>query len=153
MRHHYRFESRWVVDHPRPAVHAVLADVLDYPRWWPQVRRVTQRGERSGDVVCRSFLPYALRLRLTATIEDPDAGALEVAVGGDLHGWCRWDLGPEGPATRLVFTQQVEARSGVLRTAAFGGRPLLEANHAWMMRGCRRGLERRLSAPGARTAR
>ncbi|MDP3967416.1 MAG: polyketide cyclase [Nocardioides sp.] len=153
MRHHYRFESRWVVDHARPGVHAVLADVLDYPSWWPQVRRVTRRGERSGDVVCRSFLPFALKLRLTATVEDPEGGVLEVEVGGDLDGWCRWDLATDGQATRLSFTQEVEARSGVLRAAAFGGRPLLEANHAWMMRGCRQGLERRLSEPAARTAR
>lgn len=164
-RHHYRFASRWEVARPVDQVYAVLHGVADYPRWWPQVRRVEEIDERSGHVVCRSALPYALRLVLRAEQEDPKAGVLGVAVSGDLEGWCRWTLAPSTTGTRLAFDQEVTAVAPVLRLGGrLGvlGRPVLEANHAWMMRGCRRGLERRLaelsglgglSGPGGGSAR
>ncbi len=157
MSHHYRFRSTWTTPHPVPEVYDVLHDIRAYVAWWPQIRAIEEIDDRSGHARCRSFLPYSLRLLLRATVEDRDAGVLEVDVDGDLAGWCRWRMEPTdagGPATRLWFEQEVEARARLLRTTGRLGRPVLEANHAWMMRGCRRGLERRLSrGPDGRTPR
>lgn len=145
MSHHYRFSSTWTTPHPVAEVYDVLHDIRGYVAWWPQIRSIEEIDDRSGHARCRSFLPYSLRLLLRATVEDPDSGVLEVDVDGDLDGWCRWRMEPEGTATRLWFEQEVEARAPLLRRTGRLGRPVLEANHAWMMRGCRRGLERRLS--------
>lgn len=157
MSHHYRFTSTWTTAHPVAEVYAVLHDIRGYVDWWPQIRAIEEIDDRSGHARCRSFLPYSLRLLLRATVEDPEAGVLEVDVDGDLDGWCRWRIEPEGGAggrTRLWFEQDVEARAPLLRRTGRLGRPVLEANHAWMMRGCRRGLARRLSSgPGGGTLR
>jgi len=158
MSHDYRFRSTWTTPHPVPEVYDVLHDIRGYVGWWPQIRSIEEIDERSGRARCRSFLPYSLRLVLRATVEDPDRGVLEVDVDGDLDGWCRWRMVPEatpgGPGTRLWFEQEVVARAPLLRRTGRLGRPVLEANHAWMMRGCRRGLDRRLSrGPGGRTPR
>ena len=75
-----------------------------------------------------------------------EAPVLEVAVSGDLDGWVRWTLtpdGPEGRATRTDFTQEVTV-DGALAWASYVARPLMTWNHHRMMRGCEVGLRSRL---------
>ncbi len=137
----YEFHHEWWLA-ARPAeVYAVLAEVASYPTWWPQVRWVVQTDERTGHVGCRSFLPYTLDLTLRSEVEDPDSGLLEVAVSGDLTGWCRWALSEESGGTRLLFDQDVAVEGRVLQLGGRLLRPVLVANHTWMMRGARRGLQ------------
>jgi uncharacterized membrane protein len=142
----YRFRSAWTVDLDADRLFAVLSDIASYPRWWPQLRSVERFDEDTATVECRSALPYTLRLLARRATEDPEARVLEVRLDGDLHGWSRWTLAPEQGRTALVFEQEVVVRGRALRWVGFVGRPVLRLNHAWMMRGCRVGLNRWLSS-------
>jgi hypothetical protein len=138
----YRFRSAWQVDADDDAVFEVLADFASYPRWWRQIRSVERIDDDTASVLCRSALPYALRLRAQRTCEDRERGALEVRLTGDLDGWSRWTLLPAGRRTTLVYEQEVVVHGRMLRWAGLVGRPVLRLNHAWMMRCGRLGLDR-----------
>ncbi|OKH92532.1 SRPBCC family protein [Streptomyces uncialis] len=145
----YRFLSRWDLPAPPDAVFAVLERAEDYPRWWPQVRSVTGSGTSGagGTGRFRSFLPYELVVTATETRRDRAAGVLEIAMSGDLDGWARWTLRPGGAGTIARYEQEVEVRKPLMRGLAVPGRPLFLLNHAWMMRGGRRGLTALLRSP------
>ncbi|WP_372351944.1 SRPBCC family protein [Streptomyces sp. KL116D] len=138
---HYRFRSVWDLPAPPAAVYAALERAEEYPAWWPQVRSVTPLDEFSGVAVFRSFLPYALTVTAREKRRDPAAGVLEILMTGDLDGWARWTVGVlPGGGTHAVYDQEVEVRKPLMRLLALPGRPVFVANHAWMMRGGRRGL-------------
>ena len=138
---HYRFHCVWNLPAPPPAVFAVLEKAEEYPGWWPQVRSVTPVDDTSGTAVFRSFLPYELTVTARERRRDPAAGVLEIAMSGDLEGWARWTLRPApGGGTRADYDQEVEVRRPLMRRLALPARPVFRANHAWMMRGGRRGL-------------
>ena len=59
------FHHEWVLDAPRDAVVAALADIEGYPRWWPQIRSLERIDETSGRGRIRSALPLTLHLVLT----------------------------------------------------------------------------------------
>jgi uncharacterized membrane protein len=142
----YCFRSAWTVDVDADQLFDVLSDIASYPRWWPQLRSVERIDDDTAAVLCRSALPYTLRLRAQRTREDREERVLEVGLDGDLHGWARWTLAPRQDGTALVFEQEVVARGRALRWAGLVGRPVLRLNHAWMMRGGRLGLDRWVSA-------
>ena len=151
----YHFRHQATVPAPRAQVHEVLLDLFHYVDWWPQVRAVGRLGTDDALLVCRSVLPYDLEVRAHAVSREADC--LEVAVDGPLAGSVRWaldDLGEDG--TRLRFDQQVRVDAWSLVVGSWLARPLLVANHRWMMRGAVRGLAARLAAdraqPSAATA-
>ncbi|PRH77250.1 polyketide cyclase [Streptomyces solincola] len=146
-RHHYRFAALWRLPAPPDTVYAALARVEDYPLWWPQVRRVVRLDARTGAADIRSALPYTLRITLTERRRDPAARVLESALGGDMDGHARWTVVTDGAGGSLArYEQEVTARRPLLRRLALPARPLLRANHAWMMRAGRHGLAARLEA-------
>ncbi|GGY49420.1 SRPBCC family protein [Streptomyces omiyaensis] len=140
----YRFRSVWRLDAPPDRVYAVLARAEEYPRWWPQVRSVVPRDAATGTARFRSVLPYDLHVTVRALRQDPGVRVLEVRLDGDLEGWARWTVTPDGAGTRALYEQEVEVRARLLRLLAVPGRPFFRANHALMMRGGRRGLAGRL---------
>ncbi|MFH8256734.1 SRPBCC family protein [Streptomyces roseolus] len=136
----YRFRSVWRLAAPPDRVYAALARAEDYPLWWPQVRAVAPRSDTTGTARFRSLLPYDIEVTVRTLRHDPRAGVLEVGLDGDLEGWARWTLAPDGAGTRVLYEQEVEVRARLLRLLAVPGRPFFRANHALMMRGGRRGL-------------
>ncbi|MFD8211455.1 SRPBCC family protein [Streptomyces sp. NPDC059695] len=145
-RNRYRFRCVWRLAAPPDAVYAVLQRAEEYPRWWPQVREVVPVDDTTGTARFRSLLPYDLVVTVRSLRRDPAARVLEVGLGGDLEGWARWTLAPEGTGTRALYEQEVEVRARLLRVLAVPGRPFFRANHVLMMRGGRRGLAARLRA-------
>ncbi|WP_328486435.1 SRPBCC family protein [Streptomyces zaomyceticus] len=136
----YRFRSVWRIAAPPDAVYAVLERADEYPRWWPQVRRVVPVDDTTGTARFRSLLPYDIAVTVRALRGDPAARVLEVGLEGDLEGWARWTVVPDGTGARVVYEQEVEVRARLLRLLAVPGRPVFRANHALMMRAGRRGL-------------
>jgi hypothetical protein len=64
---------------------------------------------------------------------------LRVSLTGDLRGWSAWQIAANGVGTVATFTQEVHT-TGALKAAARVARPILEWNHAAMMRGGEQGL-------------
>ncbi|MGW6947257.1 SRPBCC family protein [Streptomyces xanthophaeus] len=147
---HYRFRSVWDLDAPHTRVYAVLERMGEYPRWWPQFRRVERVDDRTGTALIRSALPYALHVTTTELLRDPRRGVLEVALAGDIEGWARWTVRPRGgpgaPRTRALYEQEVEVRLPLLRRLAVPGRPVFRLNHALMMRAGQQALAARLTS-------
>lgn len=147
----YHFVSTVSVDAPRERVHELLLDLEHYVDWWPQVRAVSSLGPDDARFVCRSVLPWDLAVRLHAVSRARNC--LEVAVSGPLVGWVRWTLDADGDdRTRIRMEQQVCVATRPLVVGSYVAKPLLRANHSWMMRRGVRGIRRRLAQPSAATA-
>ena len=140
----YSFAASWEAPAPRERVHDVLLDLEHYVDWWPQVRAVASAGPDDALVVCRSLLPYDLELHLHAESRDPEL--LRVGIDGPISGYAAWRLTAVGRRTRLDFDQRVHAVSRTIRWASHVAKPVLAANHTWMMRGAERGLSSYLAA-------
>ncbi len=136
----YRFDNRWSVSADRDRLFDLLADLAAYPEWWPQVRAVARVDDDTAHVVARSLLPYSLDMVLTRVVEDRRSGVLEARLSGQLDGWCRWTLREARGLTDVVYEQEVTTPGRLMNAAAAVARPALVANHAWMMRGGRRGM-------------
>src|SRR5580693_9548928 len=95
-RNFYVFRSEWPLASPVEDVYLALAQLVDYPSWWPEVRSVRQVSAETSELVCRSLLPYDLAFSSRQTRKDPDAGVLEAAMEGDLAGFSRWTITAEG---------------------------------------------------------
>jgi hypothetical protein len=117
-----------------------LEDIAEYPRWWPEVRRVDRVDDTTVRIAVRSFLPYDLSFLAVESRKDQEAGVLETALSSDLDGFSRWIIEPDGTGTRTTFEEEVIARRTLLRRLALVARPLFRLNHAVMMRNGRRGL-------------
>jgi ribosome-associated toxin RatA of RatAB toxin-antitoxin module len=137
---HYRFVNVWRFAYAPGDVFQVLEDIAEYPRWWPEVRRVDRVDDDTVRIVARSLLPYSLTFEATNRRQDEEAGVLEIAMGGDLDGFSRWTIEPDGTGTRATFEEEVIARKTLLRRLALIARPFFRWNHALMMRNGRRGL-------------
>jgi hypothetical protein len=147
----YVFTDSWVVPASPERVQEVLLDLEHYVDWWPQVRAVASAGPDDAVVVCRSWLPYDLELRLHA--ESRDEGRLRVGIDGPIGGFAEWRLTPVHAGTRLDFEQRVQAVARTFRWASYVAKPVLRANHRAMMRGAEEGLTARLDGrprPGSR---
>jgi hypothetical protein len=139
----YVFTDSWETPARPHEVHEVLLDLEHYVDWWPQVRAVASLGPDDALVVCRSLLPYDLELALHAEERDPES--LRVRIDGPIRGFAHWRLAPTEGGTRLDFEQRVHAVGRVFRWASYVAKPVLRANHAWMMRGAERGLAQRVA--------
>ncbi|MFJ1973539.1 SRPBCC family protein [Streptomyces sp. NPDC087903] len=137
---HYRFRSLWALPAPPAIVYAALERAEDYPRWWRQVREVRRTDDTTGVIRIRSLIPYDLTFTAREVRRDPAAGVLEIAMSGDLDGWARWTVMPDGTGSLARYDQAVQVNKPLLRRFAVPGRPFFRANHWLMMRAGRRGL-------------
>jgi Polyketide cyclase / dehydrase and lipid transport len=142
----YRFRSSWHLDASADRVYDVLVEVVTYPQWWPQVRAVRQLDDSSGELICRSMLPYDLTFVLHRDIEDRGARILRANMTGDLSGTSQWTIEAAGSGSVAVFDEDVEVRRTLLRTAGLLARPALSFNHGLMMRSGEKGLRAYLGA-------
>jgi hypothetical protein len=138
--HTYDFRSVWRLRSPPEHVYAVLQDLVSYPTWWSQVRGVETIDDATARVTIRSFLPYTLSFELHRdATEEPRR--LTATMSGDLVGRSSWELVPDGDGTELRFRERARVARPALAAVEPFARPAFIANHAWMMRSCRRGLE------------
>lgn len=149
-RNRYRFRSEWHVDADPDAVYAVLLDAASYPSWWPQVRETRQLDDTSGEVRCRSMLPYDLVFVVRRETEDPVARVLRATLTGDLNGTSQWTVQPgEDGGTVAIFDEDVTVGKPLVRAAGLLARPALKFNHGLMMRAGEHGLQKHLATVGA----
>jgi hypothetical protein len=140
----YVFRSEWRLPAVPERVYGVLADVETYPGWWPQVRQARRIDKVSGELTCRSLLPYDVVFRMHRELEDPEKFVLRARIEGDLSGTSQWTVRPEASGSLAVFDEDVAVGNGMLRTAGRLFRPALRLNHDLMMRSGERGLREHL---------
>jgi uncharacterized protein YndB with AHSA1/START domain len=141
----YTFRSEWHVAADPDAVYQALADVAAYPSWWPQVVAARWLDATSGEIRCRSLLPYELVFVAHRVIEDPVERVLRATIDGDLAGTSQWTVRPDGSGAVAVFDEEVEVHKQAVRRAGFLVRPALRFNHDLMMRSGEKGLRRHLA--------
>ncbi|MEO6885293.1 MAG: SRPBCC family protein [Jatrophihabitantaceae bacterium] len=141
----YVFRSLWRLDSPVDRVYNALVDVANYPDWWPQVRATRQLDDCSGELSCRSLLPYKLVFVATREIEDRANGILRARVSGDLNGRTQWTITSVKGGTTAVFDEDVVVGTRALRLAGRLARPALRVNHRMMMQAGEQGLRRLLA--------
>lgn len=142
----FHFTSTWRLPAGPDAVYAALVDVAGYPRWWPQVRSARQLDEHSGEVRCRSLLPYDLVFLARQVVADPVARVLSARLDGDLCGQSEWHITADSAGATAVFIEDVEVAKPMVRRLGLLARPLLRANHDLMMRSGEIGLRQHLAA-------
>ncbi|MFC3894738.1 SRPBCC family protein [Lentzea rhizosphaerae] len=145
----YRFRSVWHVDAPPCAVYEVLSDIANYPVWWPEVRAATKIDDESGELRCRSFLPFDLVVQVKHSIRNQQAGLLRATLTGDLEGFASWEIIGKDGGTDLLFDQEVVVNKALLRRLVLIARPFFRGNHDLMMRGGLKGLKQQLEANAA----
>ncbi len=136
----YRFRSAWNLNAPRDDVFLALAELGDYPTWWPQVRAVRWVSDEARELTCRSTLPYDLTFTSRQTRRDRQGGILEAGLAGELQGFSRWTITSSSGGTHATFDQEVIVNKPLLRRLAPVARPAFKVNHAVMMRHGQRGL-------------
>ena len=145
--HRYVFRSEWRFDAPADAVYSALDDVEHYPVWWPQIRAARWIDDKSGELVCRSLLPYDLTFVIERELEDPVNRILRGKLVGDLTGESQWTITPSGERRCVaVFDEDVTVSKGMIRAAGRIARPALKFNHGLMMRSGEAGLRKSLDA-------
>ena len=140
----YVFRSEWRIPAPVDDVYAVLADVESYPAWWHQVRRAHWIDDRSGELTCRSLLPYDLTFVIEREVEDPVGRVLRGRLTGDLNGESQWTITSDDGVSVAVFDEDVAVGRGRVRAAGVLARPALKFNHGLMMRSGEQGLRKHL---------
>lgn len=141
------FRSQWLLPSPPQRVYDVLADVETYPLWWPQVRKARRIDEASGELTCRSLLPYDLVFRMHQEVRDPELLVLRASMAGDLNGTSQWTITADGEgSSRAVFDEDVSVGSGLVHAAGRLFRPALKFNHDLMMRSGEKGLRKHLAS-------
>lgn len=145
----YVFRSEWRLPAGPADVYAVLADVETYPDWWPQVRRTRRLDATSGEVVCRSLLPYDVTFVMRREVEDAERRVLRARLEGDLAGTSQWTITADGAGALAVFDEDVEVGKAMLRAAGRVLRPALRFNHDLMMRSGEKGLRAYFGRRGA----
>jgi hypothetical protein len=145
----YRFRSVWHVDACPADVYEVLSDIANYPLWWPEIRKATKIDEESGELRCRSFLPFDLVVQVKHSIRNQQAGLLRGTLSGDLEGYASWEIIGRDGGTDLVFDQEVVVNKALLRRLVLIAKPFFRGNHDMMMRGGLKGLKQVLEAKTA----
>jgi hypothetical protein len=145
----YSFRTTWTVDLDPDQAYAVLRSIGDYEKWWPEIKEIHRIDERRVDIRARSLLPYDLWF-VGEPKEHPERRELTLTMTGDLEGFSRFTIQPDGRGARLLFEEQVVANKALLRRMALIARPFFMANHWVMMRRGQAGL--RTFAAGYRLA-
>jgi hypothetical protein len=144
-RNRHRFRSTWRVPVSPERAYAALRDAESYPKWWPEVRRVRRLDPLRVAVLIRPAVPYELRVVLKDRRCD-EASVIESEITGDVAGWLRWTVRPEGEGSVIGFEEAVVVQRRSMRVLAPVARPVFRLNHRLMMARGERGLRDHLRA-------
>jgi hypothetical protein len=107
----------------------------DFRSWWPWLRRFDAIGLAAGDrwtAVIQPPLPY--RLELTIDLTEVEATAhIAAEVGGDIEGWARIDLEPNGDGCALHLASELAPTATFVQTVARLAPPLARFGHRWVL--------------------
>ncbi len=152
MSNHYHFLTRWRVQSTPEEIYDILAEPLEYPRWWPSVYlSVARSGANKFRLQTRGWLPSTLEWNAETVIAERPT-RIEIAATGDFHGRGIWSLRADGEFTDVSFDWNLHAEKPLLRHLSFALKPAFEANHRWAMDMGRQSLLLELERSRATTA-
>jgi hypothetical protein len=135
----FRFQDRWRIQGSVADVAAVLLDTSGMTGWWPPIREVetVAVGDVSGigrafRLRINGFLPYELLLSFEVT-HALYPSEFQVTVGGHFVGHGSGVLRQVGSHVEIDFVLDIQARHRGVRLLAMVVRPLLAAQHYWVM--------------------
>jgi len=147
----FTYVTEWRLDAPIGQVWDALADVENWPAWWPHVRsvRTLHPGGPGGLGSVRrlrwsSRLPYGFTLDVETTALQAPARLVGRATG-DMAGTGTWELACAGAGTRVRYTWTLALNTRWMRLAAPFMAPVFRWNHEGVMRSGGRGLARWLA--------
>jgi carbon monoxide dehydrogenase subunit G len=96
---------------------ALLSDASRWPDWYPGMTELTTTAPfpEQGGKVAFKVKSAGMSIPITETVLDYQPGKLQLfQMEGMLSGRARWELTPEGDATRLTTTFDYALPAGVL---------------------------------------
>jgi carbon monoxide dehydrogenase subunit G len=147
----YSFVTVWRLPFPPGRVWDELNRPERYAEWWPNIVEYESLTPGQTGVGCRArravrgALPYTLRYSTVITAMVPPR---EVAYDaeGDLNGWGRFVVEPDGQGTIVTFDWHVSTTGHAMNLLAPLLKPVFAWNHNWVMERGRRGLAEHLAA-------
>lgn len=147
----YTFRDRWSVGADIERVSELFLDTTMIPRWWPQLSNVSvvHGGDRLGHRRAfrsrvKGFLPYELEVGFRI-VEVQFPWRFQVELTGDLQGSGGGSLEQIGNETSIDLHLTIRVERPLLQVLSFLVRPLLRAQHNWVMRQGELGLRRLLA--------
>jgi hypothetical protein len=158
MNNEYKFITSWRVRATAEEVYDLIADPLDYPRWWPSVylqTRLIEPPNESGlarriSLHTKGWLPYTLRWE-SCSIEADRPRRVAIRATGDFNGRGIWTFEQESDFVNVTFDWQLTADKPLLRYLSFLLKPVFSANHVWAMMRGKQSLELELARRHAPT--
>ena len=148
----YRFFTHWRVEAAPEQVFAIIEELPDYPRWWPEVWLSVKKLE-AGDadkvgsryaLHTRGWLPYTLRWE-SRTTERHFPHRLALEATGDFVGRGIWTFTTDGQFIKIEYDWQLRADKPILKYLSFVFKPLFRWNHNWAMARGQESLVRELA--------
>jgi hypothetical protein len=147
----YSFQDHWRVDGEVEVIAELFFDTAGLGRWWPQLSGIvienpgdTSAVARAGGTRAQGFLPYVLNLNFQVVrAEFPVEVA--IAIAGDLQGLGRCQFRQDGQQVAIDMSLDVRATRPLLRFLSIVARPVLMAQHCYVMHQGELGLKRILA--------
>jgi hypothetical protein len=144
----FELVSEWHLAASPEAVWAVLEAPEEWPRWWPEIRRVEllKSGVANDEGALRrtwwtSRLPYGFVIDFTTRVAQKPQ-LLAVEASGDLIGMGRWEVSAIPVGTRVRYVWQVLPHKRWMRWLAPLLAPVFAWNHHAVMRDGAMGMAR-----------
>lgn len=149
----FKFMTHWTIPGATvQEIHAVLSDVESLPEWWPavclSVEKVPGSGDENGigreyDILCKGWLPYTPRWRMTVRETNRPYGAT-IGAAGDFNGQGIWLSVPTPSGVDVSFDWQIASEKPIVQWLANVLQPIFTANYGWAMEQGRVSLLREL---------
>jgi hypothetical protein len=149
----YSFNDQWRVEGAVEDVAELFFDTQGLGQWWPQLSGIVienpgdeSAAERTGATQARGFMPYVLQLDFHVLRADfPREFA--VAISGDFRGQGSCRFRQEARYVLIDMDLNICVTRPLLRVLSVVARPILVAQHHYVMQrgeiGLRRALARR----------
>lgn len=127
-----------------------VADVQQFPQWWPWLHRFDARAMERGDVwscTVQPPLPYSLSFDITIDEVTPRE-RITARVSGEITGAAQLTIIPDGDGCTARLTSQLAPASRFLQTVALVARPVVSLGHDWVLDTGARQFRRHLGSLG-----
>ena len=128
-------DRRYRFDVDRDQFWSTIANVTDYPRWWPWLRDFDGAALADGDqwqCTVQPPLPYTVRFTL-ALVEVNAPRSVLVSISGDIVGDASIDIEQLDAGCEVRLRSDLSPNNLLLRGVALAARPIAQFGHDWVL--------------------